>query len=48
MMFLLDTNALIILLHDELTKARLETDTKSIIVAEEKIYVSIVSFGKLQ
>ena len=46
-MFLLDTNALIIFLHDELTKATLSKTAIDIIQSEDTLYVSIASLWEI-
>ena len=46
-MYLLDTNALIILLHDELADAGLRMETRQIMLTEDKLYLSWVSLWEM-
>lgn len=46
-MYLLDTNALIILLHEALANGKLKEETKSIMLNEDKLFVSIVSLWEI-
>ena len=46
-MYLLDTNALLIFLHDELTTARLKQATRELLEDVDDLYVSVISLWEI-
>lgn len=46
-MYLLDTNALLILFHDDLTEATLSETTRQLILSEDRLYLSIASLWEM-
>lgn len=46
-MYLLDTNALLILFHDDLTEATLSEATRQLILSEDRLYLSIASLWEM-